>query len=232
MKDLTIFVVNFNTTKLTNLCLDRIQKHCSSYNYNIKLFDNSNIEKFISDKERSNYEYIDNTNNQIIDYNEFVKNNCRGNDPGNYATPKHAYAIDWMIKNCETSDLLIVDSDALMIKDVDFIDNNFCTACQIEKTFGIYRCLPMIQYINVDMFRKNNIVFCDSNRIRYGLDYRYLMWDTGASTLFDIMTLKLPIKLIKMNDYVIHMGGASWEQIRSGYDIESMKINDFLNKYG
>ena len=55
------------------------------------------------------------------------------------------------------------------------------------------------------------------------------MWDTGASTLFDIMSLKLPIKLIKMNDYVIHMGGASWEQIRSGYNNESKKISDFLN---
>ena len=214
---LTIFVVNFNTSDITNLCLDQIELHCNNYDYTVTLLDNSTKDSFVPSKKRSFVEYLDNTKNDIIDYNKFVKENCKGNDPGNYATPKHAHAIDWMIGRCRTKHLLILDSDAILKKDIDFIDDNFCTIADIGKDFNVERFLPMIQYINIDEFRKHNLFFCDSKRIRFGLDFKYNGWDTGACLYKDVIDKKLKYKKINMNDYIIHIGGSSWKQIRN-YD--------------
>jgi len=121
-----------------------------------------------------------------------------------------------------------MDSDAILINDIDFIDDDFCTICEIGDSFGNKRVMPMIQYINVGTFRNNNLIFCDKNRIRYGLDPRYVLWDTGTCLLYDIVQKHLPIGFIKMNDYINHMSGASWEQIRSGTNITFKRIEDFV----
>lgn len=232
--NLTIFVVNFNTSEMTNFCLDQIDKHCNKYNYNIVLLDNSTKEKFKPSKHRNNVEYIDNTNNQIIDYNKFVKESCRGYDVGDYATPKHAFAIDWMIKNCKTKNLLILDSDAFLKKDIDFIDDSYCTIADVGEDFNIPRFLPMIQYINVEEFRKNNLIFCDPERIRFGLNFSHNGWDTGACLYADIIDKKLKYKTIDMNEYVEHVAGGSWKQVCCGYDniqkLNIEKINEFKEK--
>jgi hypothetical protein len=182
------------------------------------LLDNSTKEKFKSSKQRNNVEYIDNTNNQIIDYNKFVKESCRGYDVGDYATPKHAFAIDWMINKCKTNNLLILDSDAFLKKDIDFIDDSYCTIADVGEDFNIPRFLPMIQYINVEEFKKNNLRFCDPERIRFGLNFSHNGWDTGACLYADIIDKKLKYRTINMNDYIDHIAGGSWKQICFGYD--------------
>ena len=157
MGELTVFVVNFNTTDMTNACVKRIIEHCSSYDFHIEVLDNSTTDKFVLDVNDNRIKVIDNTRNQVIDYDVFVKNNCRGNDKGNYASAKHSFAIDWMIKTCTTKNLLILDSDAFLTRDVDFIDENVCIVCEIGKAFynriDLKRVFPVIAFINVELFR-------------------------------------------------------------------------------
>lgn len=143
-QDLTVFIVNFNTTEMTNMCVERALKHCVRYNTNIVVLDNSTVNRFELYHPIASVHVIDNTSNRVIDYDRFVKDNCRGNDPGNYASAKHATAIDWFIGECPTNNLLILDSDAFLVKDVDFIDDRFCTACEIGDSFGNRRVLPTL----------------------------------------------------------------------------------------
>lgn len=229
-KNLTIFVVNFNTTEMTNICLQRIIDHCKIYNYQIIVFDNSTTDKFILTINDDRIKVIDNTNNQVIDYDEFVKENCRGNDPGNYASAKHAYAIDWMINNCKTNNLLIIDSDAFLIKDIDFIDDKFSTVCEIGDSFGNKRVRPEIEYINVKVFRDNTLKFFDPHRFRYGLDMKYYLWDTGTCLLEDIIRKNLLFKEIKNSDYIKHLCGGSWRQIVNGNNFAFSRIDKFINE--
>ena len=65
-------------------------------------------------------------------------------------------------------------------KDIDFIDDSYCTIADVGEDFNIPRFLPMIQYINVEEFRKNNLIFCDPERIRFGLNFSHNGWDTDA----------------------------------------------------
>jgi hypothetical protein len=66
-----------------------------------------------------------------------------------------------MINKCKTNNLLILDSDAFLKKDIDFLDDSYCTIADVGEDFNIPRFLPMIQYINVEAFKKNNLRFCD-----------------------------------------------------------------------
>jgi hypothetical protein len=135
-----------------------------------------------------------------------------------------------MISVCPTDDLLILDSDAFLIKDVDFVDNRFCTICEIGDSFGNKRVLPMIQYINVKSFKENGLRFYDPHRFRYSLDPRYVLWDTGTCLLYDIVQRRLPIGQIHMSDYIHHLGGASWEQIRTGEDFAFERNRKFMEE--
>jgi hypothetical protein len=71
-KDLTVFVVNFNTTGMTNACIDRILQHCGNYNFKILVLDNSTTHKFVLYNSSDRIKVVDNTKNQIIDYVKFV----------------------------------------------------------------------------------------------------------------------------------------------------------------
>lgn len=91
----------------------------------------------------------------------------------------------------------------------------------------------MIQYINVEEFKKHNLRFCDPKRIRFGLNASHNGWDTGACLYADVIDKNINFKTIKMSDYIKHVGGSSWEQICYGYDnIKNKKLTkmDMLKK--
>ncbi len=60
------------------------------------------------------------------------------------------------------------------------------------------------------------------------MDPKYVLWDTGTCLLQDIMKKNLPVKVIRLAEYVHHLSGASWEQIRTGFDFAVRRNARFI----
>lgn len=223
----TIFVVNFNTTELTNICLKSIIKH-TKFPYHIVLLDNSTHIKFSLDNEITcPITIVDNTNDSLIDYKKIKELFCKTPNIADHASLKHSVAIEWMIQNCRTQDLLLIDSDAILQKDIDFIDDNFATIAQVKAEFGVPRFVPIVQYINVNSIRKHHISYFDPARMHGGINPENDKYDTGAAFYENILNAKMPYKQIIFDEYVYHTGGFSWKQCAYGYEHYLAKLEKF-----
>lgn len=227
MDNLTIAICNFNTTKLTNDAIQSIEKHLS-IPHNFTILDNSNISKFELSCNLSNVDIIDNTKGQCINFEDILKQapyKLMRHNMNNYGSLKHAYSIHWLIGTCQTKNMLLFDSDIILNKDIDFIDEQYITIADIEehgkpnsrqnniKYIGKTRFLPFIQYFNVDLIKQHNIKYFDYTRM-HGVLAPNLgnHYDTGASLYADVIKLKLPYKQIKYNDYIFHLDHGSWKK--------------------
>lgn len=221
----TIAICNYNTTKLTNNCIKSIIDNIKSFNYKILLFDNSDKEKFILENQQFNEKiiYIDNTKQQILNFDDLLKKYLKlDHKHSNNGSMKHCYTLQHIISTCKTDDLIIIDSDAVLLKDIDFINNNYITVADIQlhdkpigdnnpKPYWSYsRFIPFIQYLNVKQIKDNNINFFDPYRIQGGLVYEANRYDTGASFYEDVISKNLKYKQIIFTDYIYHIGGSSW----------------------
>lgn len=190
-----VYIVNFNTTKLTNDCIKSIIAKLKSVDYNIVVFDNSTTIPFVCDAENKHkVTVLDNTNGDIIDFESVLKDSVDFDiykyyqhlDTSRHGTLKHSYTIDYILKTTPADKILLFDSDTILLKDVDFISDDIITAANVvECANGIVkRFTPFIQYFNVEMIRKNSLSYFDKNRIMFGnnsiMKY-YFHYDTGAA---------------------------------------------------
>lgn len=232
----TIAICNYNTSALTNKCIESIIKYVKSFEYRILLFDNSDREQFIL-QNKKNYniiDYIDNTKQQILNFDELLKKYLKlDHKHSNNGSMKHCYTIQYLIQNCNNNDLILIDSDATLIKDIDFIDNQFITVADIQlhdfpignnknnKYWSYSRFIPFIQYLNIKMIKENSINFFDPYRIQGGLVYKANRYDTGASFYEDVINKKIKFNKIKFTDYVNHIGGQSWHCFDKRFNSEN-----------
>lgn len=49
----------------------------------------------------------------------------------NHASAKHCYSIQYLLNICKTKYMVLFDSDTVLRKDIDFIDDNTVTAADI-----------------------------------------------------------------------------------------------------
>ena len=49
----------------------------------------------------------------------------------NHASAKHCYSIQYLLNICKTKYMVLFDSDTVLHKDIDFIDDNTVTAADI-----------------------------------------------------------------------------------------------------
>lgn len=221
-KYITIAICNFNTTKLTNNCIRSINNNIKNYQYKIILLDNSNKEPFKLDDDNSkikNITILDNTKNQLINFSKVLKNcpyRLSSQDINNYASLKHAYSIQYLLDICQTKFMLLFDSDTILLRDIDFINDSYITAATIEqyKKFNFQtRLVPYIQLFNLRIMNIFQIRYFDYSRIHGSLGPNNgNSYDTGASFYADILAKKLPIKQIQYTKYIKHLARGSWNK--------------------
>lgn len=214
---MTFVIVHFNTPELTTcLCGSIIKNHPDA---KIVVFDNSDKKPF-TNTDLFNADYIDNTKGQIINFdNELTKYPNRAITQqiklgANFGSFKHTLSIQYMINNIDDN-FILLDSDVLLIKPIDFINDKYICISDVyqNKTGGYVRCSPMLCYFNVKLIKKYNLSYFDETRM-HALnikDTKSMNYDTGASFYEDLQQYADKFYRIKMTDYIIHYGCASWK---------------------
>lgn len=210
-------IVHYNTPKMTTCEIASIFKQHKDAK--IVIFDNSNKYPFDNLDLFKNITYYDNTKGQLINFDDELKKYPHRNikeqskSGCNFGSAKHSMSIQWLIDNLE-EEFILCDSDILLKKPIDFIDQTLaCVSDIIKVSRSISRIAPFIAYINVPLIKALKIKFFDGNRMHglngFGNSFYY---DTGASFYEDISRSKR-IKLhkkINYNNYIIHFGSGSW----------------------
>lgn len=236
-----IVIVHYNTPELTTALCCSINKFCK--NTEIIIFDNSDKLPFNANI-FNNVSIIDNTKNNLINFEErvanFIKNNGysqslyvtekRGSNFGSY---KHAITVDYLIKTMN-EDFILLDSDVLLKQDIlKIVDTNSAFVGSIRQ--NNVRLYPFIIYFNIEKIQKSGISFCDD--VNIFPNYKTEMNDTGGSFLQEALKLNLPYNKIDYNDYIVHYGNGSWKEnstkIPQGDIFERSQLSKFewLHKY-
>lgn len=220
--DITAAICNFNTTKLTNTVLKGLFQFSECKK--IIVLDNSDKEKFQLDKniDARKIEVLDNTQQKYINFNKLLSTyplsfDCKKN---NYASLKHTMSIQFLLNICTTKYLLLCDSDIIIKKKIDFIEDGYATIADIEETgqasqnmntnLGKNRFMPFMQLFNMKQINLHKIKYFNINRI-HGIK-QGMLYDTGASLYEDIIERKhLPYKQIKLDEYITHLAHGSWK---------------------
>lgn len=214
-KDVDIYITNFNTTELVNLLIRSIIKNVRSLRYRIKVVDNSTLKKFSLDEsidlEGHSVHILDNTERKLFDTDMFVKKYSRVDSKNNYASFRHAIAIQWIIDTAEKDNIILLDSDVVIKRDINFVEDKYITIADTGSNGLKTRFLPFIQYFNIKKIRSLKLKYLDIDRMHGG---RNIMnsrkYDTGASFYEDVINKKLPYNTINHNVYVDHLKGGSW----------------------
>ena len=218
-----IVIINYNTNALVNALIKSIKKNVKSIDYDIVVFDNSTSEKFMCP---NGVKLIDNSKNSLINFMKIIKETSCVQSSNNYASYKHAMTVQFLLNILQYDDLVFLDSDILLKRDIDFIDQRFVVIADYPgKTTSIPRFIPFIMYINQSKIKSKNIKYLDIYRMHGGANAsNSCIYDTGCSFYEDVVKAKLPIKKINYENYIVHFGGGSWRRSKQDQ-------NRFLTTY-
>lgn len=214
-----IVIIHYNTPHLTECLVRSINMFVD--NAIIYIFDNSDRYPFTA--EFDNLKLIDNTQGQIINFDEWLENYPkRLKSPGSsnsWGSAKHCYSVEKCMEIIDEN-FILLDSDVLLKRDISCLYDDravYIGEVTTQPRSTIKRVLPFVCFINVEMCKENGKHYFDHNYM-HGLCYnvtnkRADSYDTGAG--FYINTLDLPHMDIICEDYVTHYGHGSW--IKEGF---------------
>jgi hypothetical protein len=221
-KERTVAIVNYNTPELTTAAIMSLRKH-GGQEWRVVVFDNSDERPFT--QKMKNVEVIDNTKGQIIDFEKELAKfankvpECGVDGKCVFGSDKHMMSIQALF-DLLPDGFLLMDSDILLTRDVDFMfQNDQCVVGHIQtkdKTknpYGIERLVPMLCYINVPMCKACGISYWDPNRSWQLHGKTKNSWyDTGASFLEDVRSHKRGAhgKRIDIRPLMVHLKSGSW----------------------
>jgi hypothetical protein len=225
MNKKTIAIINYNTPELTEAAIKSIRKH-GGEDYRVVIFDNSNARPFT--KKMRGVEVIDNTNGQVINFDEELekfpnrvpKIGCaKGCE---YGSAKHMMTVQKLWELLPDG-FVLMESDILLKANIDeffrpeYSVVGYCQKAQPHNPFSIGRMLPMLCWMNVPLLTKYGTLYFDPKRT-YGLlaggkANRNNWYDTGAPLLADILAKRPHLKglHIDIRNYVEHYGSGSWK---------------------
>ncbi len=251
----SFFVVNYNTSNLINILLYSIRTFVKSFDYDIWIFDNSDKEK-LELEDSTNVHILDNTHGQLIDYDAEIKRYCNTSNTGDvfagstgingFVSLRHILAIQYGFDYDKISDnMIICDSDIILKKDIDYL-NEECALIGTVRLDGYnQRMLPFLCYVNKKLVKAAKINYFNPLKMRGCKDknnHTIIAYDTGGSILEDCKLKKLPMKLVNIDNYCVHFGGSSREDLTTRFllntmfDVDVMKENlvkhkVFVNAY-
>ena len=205
-----IVIINYNTNALVNALIKSIKKTVKSIDYDIVVFDNSTNEKFICPND---VKLIDNSKNSFINFMKIIKETSCVPSSNNYASYKHAMTVQFLLNILQYNDLIFLDSDILLKRDIDFIDQRFAVIADYPDKKFKPRFIPFIMYFNQSKIKSKNIKYLDIYRMHGGANAsNSCIYDTGCSFYEDVTKAKLPVKKINYEEYIVHFGGGSWRR--------------------
>ena len=207
-------IIHYNTPELTTALLGSLLKNGISSN--IIIFENSN-KRLLNAGELFNYELLDNSKGQLIDFNLKIKllNNLNKislerikleQNASNFGTIKHSMTVQWLIENLN-EDFILLDSDILIKKDFrKIIDNTKLFVGMATQ----YRVLPFLLYLNAPLLNLNNIKFFDGINI---FPYKGTAdMDTGGSFYKECKKSNKEFTELDLSDFFVHYGSGSWRK--------------------
>lgn len=221
-----VAVVNFNTPELTEATILSLRKH-GGKDYKVVVFDNSDARPFT--KRMEGVTIIDNTHGQVIDLDAEVRkypdrSYYLGCPEGNvFGSVKHMMTVQKMWELLPDG-FLLMDSDILIRKDVDFMfmkDECVCGHIQDPQPGNIHRTgrlVPMLLWLNVPKLIAGGALFFDPTRsmgLLPGEEHvKGNSYDTGACLLEDIRSHKNGLcgKRIDIRPLMLHYQAASWRR--------------------
>ena len=219
-----VAIVHYNTPELIEAAILSLRKH-GGQDYQVTVLDNSDKRPFT--KKMKGVTVIDNTKGQVLDIEAEIKKFPNRYQYGTYngwGSDKHMMSIQklWDIL---PDGFLLMDSDVLLKKDVDFmfqedqcVVGHIQTAEKARNRMGIDRLVPMLCYINVPMCRKCGINYFDPERswMIHSCDVkdRQNWYDTGASFLEDVKSHKNGAHGLRIDirPLMEHYQRGSWEK--------------------
>lgn len=204
---INILIVHYNTPYLTECLIKSINKFVG-YNCTIYIFDNSDKAPFTY--RQNNIKIFDNTKGQIIDFEKELKNYQHRPEASNmFASYKHCISVDTCF-DLINDNFILLDSDILLTQNItQLFDVNYIFKAETEKNMvNIERIMPYCCFINVKKCKEMNIRFFDKNHMHGISNGSGNYYDTGAA--FFMYAKKYKYKLIKLDNYIIHYKGASW----------------------
>ena len=202
-KIINILIVHYNTPKLTECLIRSINKQVQ-HNSNIYIFDNSDEMPLLY--RQNNIVYIDNTEKQIIDFDEWLKR-FEGRHRVCYSA-KHCYTVQKFI-DLYNIPFILLDSDVLLKKDIsELFDTSMGFIGDISNRKRVF---PFICFINPEKLTEHGIQYFIEDKM-YGLppNSNNYDWDTGA-VLYDNRNV-LPYKAINYKDYIEHYTAGSYKE--------------------
>lgn len=236
---MTFITINVNTDNLANVLFRSIEKNVKSIDYDFCIIQKESETFDLRDGIKRDIRVLTNIHKELFDEDSIV-DECGGkiqerflkNRVMGHGSMRHAIGIQWIIDNFDADEVLLFDTDVIVKKDFDFLDDRkqyITIGKRMEERFFYKdwppRIHPCLQYLNLDMIRKNGIKYFDGVRFRESKHKEYMLWDTGASFLADIEAKNLPYKNIDFKKYAIHCQRASWS--KNMHD----SLDDFLKKY-
>jgi hypothetical protein len=216
-----ILIVNYNTRFATQCLIKSINKNVKdTYIY---VFDNSDKEKFVNIFD--NVEVFDNTNGDIINFTEIIKQyhpEYTHKTDSIFASFEHCISIQKAIELIDDN-FVLIDSDVLIKNDFSHMYQEDKITVGSKQIWGDRIC-PVLQYINVKMCKEHNISYYNDYII--GLqEMKDKKYDTGSYFTEEIINNNLPIGKINIFNYIIHYSGGS-------RNLEhEISLNDWCYKY-
>ena len=234
---LKIVIVNFNTQNLTDCTIRCVNKHTP--NCHIYVFDNSDMQPFVNTHE--NVSVIDNTKQQILNFDEFLeKYPNRKKSPGYLGgkciSARHTITIDKCFDIIDDN-FVLLDSDVIVKRDLNELVDESCIfvgdVSPQPLSVSIKRLLPFVCWINVKMCKEHGIRYFDENYM-HGLANNKVnpmsdKYDTGGG--FYIHAKAYNYKLINHKEYIVHYKGGSWDDKASRSAYRNGTPDEFINKY-
>ena len=218
LKNISLLTCTFNQHLLTKMMIMSFFKKIDNL-IPVIIMDNS-TKTFCPDDLKKQFTVINNTNFKLTpDYGQVSKNHCA--------------SIEYALKNCiKTKYVLLCDNGILFkptivelfneinkFEDFDVIGEIGCDSTPPNRLF------PYLNFINVDKLKKDNISYFNETDMKckpVGTRLDCIYNDTGSTFLHNIKD-KWKIRELKMDNYIVHLRGASYNPF--------MKIEDWLNKY-
>lgn len=230
-KSKNILIVNFNTQKFTEACIKSVNK--TTPGCTIYVFDNSDKEKFVNTFD--NVRVLDNTNNEIVDFDSILEKQENrfqsGGHVNNFGSFKHCLSVDACF-DLIPNGFVLLDSDVLVKKNLSPLFDESCISVgAVEKlTHFKTRFAPYVMYINTAMCLEKGIRFYNENHMfGFKSSSEAEDYDTGCWFYEAIHSCKK--KTISYKVYVLHFRAGSWlEDAKTKHKYKTMEPDKWLNK--